>query len=692
MKFTDAGELGPANSVTQVRNGKSVFSVLHNESNLLISNKHENIQYLITPRPGYRIYSSNKTIVLEDKLCVIWSEYPTSNNYNANQAYLSVIEKGSSTVNTRALFSLEIGYLLNTINTIIHNGELLIFITGYNSTSKQYTNAIFSYNGSTTSTKTYSLPNNYYNLRFLNNGVYSVNGKLYIICMSESYNMLHLVVVDNEVSTFKVLYNNYSNSISFNKGIVFKNNLYVQYNAFTGSSTFFLLDKIDSDNTSQNILALNPSGSMSLEIESTEDYMFTLIRINNTGGGYTAGFGYDFFDGNSFTGSVARIDSFAKIKNFTTDRSTYQILCFTKIKDEHYISMRVQSPNRFDIYKKTGDSLTRIVSKSFAGNNNPGCTYMGTINDELYFDLTYDLTTTTNPWTGLHYLAKFDGESLTELKIDKSYAYMSPEPVIIGKTFHVVYRQYFNSTNIYYSAKISLSQFKHLIHNNGEYKKWVEEKAATDGASVIPTMTSNLLPNGEASASVNGNVAYVALDKNSGTAWSIGTNPLPAWWQYMFPEAKTIAKYKLSPNGTFTPQAWTFLGSNDNSNWTIIDTQVGQTVWNGTNQYNVSNTVSYKYYRFNFTIMNSTNLGFIELEMLEQGEPAIPAHWQTISTSTPSIDTFKTDGMEDLSVLDRKPTAFVNPMSVTGTIGSGKVFKKNVDLKKLFEIQSLIVK
>ncbi|MNJ00719.1 hypothetical protein D3C73_1601340 [compost metagenome] len=55
------------------------------------------------------------------------------------------------------------------------------------------------------------------------------------------------------------------------------------------------------------------------------------------------------------------------------------------------------------------------------------------------------------------------------------------------------------------------------------------------------------------------------------------------------------------------------------------------------------------------------------------------------------MDTFKSEG-NDLSVLDRKPTPFVNVMSDNGTLGIGKVFKKAVDLKKLFEISSIEVK
>lgn len=66
--------------------------------------------------------------------------------------------------------------------------------------------------------------------------------------------------------------------------------------------------------------------------------------------------------------------------------------------------------------------------------------------------------------------------------------------------------------------------------------------------------------------------------------------------------------------------------------------------------------------------------------------------WKTISATLPSEDTFINDGMEDLSVLDRKKEGFIASMSANGSLGSGKMFKGSVDLKKYFEITSISVK
>lgn len=70
--------------------------------------------------------------------------------------------------------------------------------------------------------------------------------------------------------------------------------------------------------------------------------------------------------------------------------------------------------------------------------------------------------------------------------------------------------------------------------------------------------------------------------------------------------------------------------------------------------------------------------------------------WKTILTTLPSLDTFKSEGMDDLSVLDRKTTSFVLPMddnTASGEVlGNGKVFKEKVDLRRHFEIVSISTK
>lgn len=67
---------------------------------------------------------------------------------------------------------------------------------------------------------------------------------------------------------------------------------------------------------------------------------------------------------------------------------------------------------------------------------------------------------------------------------------------------------------------------------------------------------------------------------------------------------KSVKKYALkfysAPANCLN--SWTFEGSNDNANWTVLDTQVGQSSFAGTTKsYEFSNAASYRYYRLNVT-------------------------------------------------------------------------------------------
>ncbi|MET3209881.1 UNVERIFIED_CONTAM: hypothetical protein ABIC26_002829 [Paenibacillus sp. PvR008] len=66
--------------------------------------------------------------------------------------------------------------------------------------------------------------------------------------------------------------------------------------------------------------------------------------------------------------------------------------------------------------------------------------------------------------------------------------------------------------------------------------------------------------------------------------------------------------------------------------------------------------------------------------------------WQTVATTIPTKDTFTTKGMDDLNVLSRNAKTINQSMSDNGVLGSGKVFKSTVDIKKYFDITGITVK
>ncbi|MNM48997.1 hypothetical protein D3C81_599950 [compost metagenome] len=80
-----------------------------------------------------------------------------------------------------------------------------------------------------------------------------------------------------------------------------------------------------------------------------------------------------------------------------------------------------------------------------------------------------------------------------------------------------------------------------------------------------------------------------------------------------------------------------------------------------------------------------------EIQVFSIVTPSVPASWQTVSTTLPSVDTFKNEGIRDLSILNRNSTIFSNTMETNGTLGQGKTFKSSINLKKLIEIINIKV-
>ena len=92
------------------------------------------------------------------------------------------------------------------------------------------------------------------------------------------------------------------------------------------------------------------------------------------------------------------------------------------------------------------------------------------------------------------------------------------------------------------------------------------------------------------------------------------------------------------------PRDWQFLGSNDGTNWTVLDTQTDETFVSRylTKQYLIANSTPYRYYRLNITANNgdAVSLQLSELALMTydyyNGEAGITdllelaAHWLSL--------------------------------------------------------------
>lgn len=123
-------------------------------------------------------------------------------------------------------------------------------------------------------------------------------------------------------------------------------------------------------------------------------------------------------------------------------------------------------------------------------------------------------------------------------------------------------------------------------------------------ADVVPTMTGETDPEGEAFASSerSGEEAWRAFDKNSSSKWRTN-GEVAAWLRILLAASRTVAEYRITADTVANaPADWTFQGSNNGFQWTTLDTQTGQAFSAGeTKVFTVSSPQDFYYYRLNIT-------------------------------------------------------------------------------------------
>ncbi|MEC4565311.1 hypothetical protein L8C07_05090 [Paenibacillus sp. CMAA1739] len=144
--------------------------------------------------------------------------------------------------------------------------------------------------------------------------------------------------------------------------------------------------------------------------------------------------------------------------------------------------------------------------------------------------------------------------------------------------------------------------------------------------NAVPAMTSATTPSGVASASSEYNpsatTAWMAFDR-TGRYWATNSTQT-GWIKYKLPNQIIIQNYNITSHSTEyqgSPKNWTFEGSNDDMNWTVLDTQSNQTGWTAsqTRKYITNNKQSYQYYRLNINGVsgNYPRVVIAEWEMYE---------------------------------------------------------------------------
>jgi hypothetical protein len=147
----------------------------------------------------------------------------------------------------------------------------------------------------------------------------------------------------------------------------------------------------------------------------------------------------------------------------------------------------------------------------------------------------------------------------------------------------------------------------------------------TAGEDCVPLMTAATTDGVSVTDSGNLGAGYEgwrAFDNNSNTRWGVAATS--GILSVTLAAAKIIAGYSIrARNDSYlidSPKDWTLEGSNNGSDWTVLDTQAGVTSWsmNERKEFAVSSPTSYLCYRLNISSNQSgTDTSVSEVELLE---------------------------------------------------------------------------
>jgi len=145
---------------------------------------------------------------------------------------------------------------------------------------------------------------------------------------------------------------------------------------------------------------------------------------------------------------------------------------------------------------------------------------------------------------------------------------------------------------------------------------------------MVPTMTSNTTPSGEASASSIYSDSYPAWEAfddviSTASTWATISGTVTGWLAYEFASSKIITKYTLAGQTGFqdrSPKSWTFEGWTGGE-WVELDSQSNITGWEDDvrKTFEFSNGTPYIKYKIDITVNNGSTLttSISEMEMME---------------------------------------------------------------------------
>ncbi|MEK4025534.1 discoidin domain-containing protein [Sporosarcina sp. FSL W7-1283] len=248
---------------------------------------------------------------------------------------------------------------------------------------------------------------------------------------------------------------------------------------------------------------------------------------------------------------------------------------------------------------------------------------------------------------------------------------------------------------------------KTFILSTDGYKKLDEGSPETESRFTPTSMTQNTTPEGisvSASSTLSGSFEPFYAFANSRGWASLDSKPFPHWITIDLGEnkQKAVASYRITgissslTNNKNSPLDWSLQGSNNGSSWTDVDSRIDTASWSSLEErvYVVDSNRLFRFYRLYIRKTEANTFATLgKLELFERIPPSPPS-WKTVSPTLPTLTQFQSEGMDDLSILDRKLQQVIeSPQQMTSEVlGEGKVFKGTVDLQKLFDLRKLEVK
>ena len=142
-----------------------------------------------------------------------------------------------------------------------------------------------------------------------------------------------------------------------------------------------------------------------------------------------------------------------------------------------------------------------------------------------------------------------------------------------------------------------------------------------DYGCLTPLMTGATSPSGTASSSTG--VACWQLFAKSPSSVNANITSANGWVQYRTASSEQVivnAYWVMAANGASTvgaPTTWHLFGSNDGSNWTVIDQRDDETGWsaNEVRFYEFANKAAFEYHRFQFNGLDGSGTTFVIAEI-----------------------------------------------------------------------------